>query len=64
MIHNKISPKRGVDGRFHLFYVTINKVTQERYYGAHSTHNINDGYIGSGVYGDFSVESNKNNKHL
>lgn len=34
---------------YYFIYKTTNKINQKYYYGAHSTENINDGYLGSGV---------------
>lgn len=34
---------------YYLIYKTTNKINQKYYYGAHSTKNLNDGYLGSGV---------------
>lgn len=34
--------------KFHFVYKTKNKVNGKYYYGMHSTHNLSDGYLGSG----------------
>ena len=39
----------GVNHKFNYFYKIVNTLTNEFYYGVHSTDNINDGYMGSGV---------------
>jgi len=39
----------GSDSKFHYFYKIINKINNKFYFGIHSTNDINDNYIGSGV---------------
>lgn len=34
----------------HFVYITTNLITGEQYVGDHSTDNLNDGYLGSGIY--------------
>lgn len=39
---------KGLAYMYHYFYIIINRVNNKYYYGIHSTHNLNDGYLGSG----------------
>ena len=34
---------------YHIFYKTTNIINGKYYYGVHSTHNLDDGYVGSGT---------------
>ena len=39
----------GPNKTHHIFYKTVNNINNKYYYGVHSTNDINDGYLGSGV---------------
>ena len=41
-------PFKGLDGRFHFVYRTINRQNGKFYLGVHSTKVLKDGYLGSG----------------
>lgn len=41
--------KFDVKGKYHFIYVTTNIKSNKQYIGSHSTLNINDGYLGSGI---------------
>jgi hypothetical protein len=43
-------PYRGADGRYHYLYVTYDEETFEWYGGKHSSSDLDDGYIGSGLW--------------
>jgi group I intron endonuclease len=40
---------KGEDGKYHFVYLVKNLISNKLYLGKHSTDNLNDGYIGSGV---------------
>ena len=46
---NTVIPFIGEDNRYHFIYKITNKVNGKYYKGVHSTFNLNDGYLGSGV---------------
>ena len=53
---------RGYDNKFHYLYKIVNDINNDFYIGIHSTSNINDGYLGSGVklhrmYDKFGIDS-------
>ena len=56
MSNNKVIPFIGEDGRYHYIYKIINKVNGKYYKGVHSTFELNDGYLGSGI----ALENAKN----
>lgn len=41
--------KANPNKKYHYFYQIVNNINQHFYYGIHSTDNLNDGYMGSGV---------------
>lgn len=51
--------------KYHFLYKSTCGITNKFYYGMHSTNNINDGYIGNGIYGNYGFyENNKFHKHV
>ena len=41
---------RNIDKKYHYLYKTTNLINNKYYYGIHSTNNLVDGYLGSGIY--------------
>jgi hypothetical protein len=46
---NSVIPFTDTDGFYHFTYLTINTVNNKFYLGKHTTKDLNDGYIGSGI---------------
>jgi hypothetical protein len=46
---NSIIPFTDTDGFYHFTYLTINTINNKFYLGKHTTKDLNDGYIGSGI---------------
>lgn len=51
--------------KYHYVYKTINNITKRYYYGMHSTHDLEDGYLGSGKRLRYSINKywKANSKH-
>lgn len=50
------------ESMYHIVYKTVNKLNNKYYIGVHSTKNLNDGYLGCGVY--VGRKLNQSLKHL
>ena len=46
---NSVIPFTDPDGFYHFTYLTINTINNKFYLGKHTTKDLNDGYIGSGI---------------
>lgn len=64
--YNGSSYKTSVSYKYYYLYETTNTVTGKVYVGVRSTNNLNDGYIGCGVYSQDSAlkRSKKTNSHF
>lgn len=49
--------------KYHIIYKIINTVNNKYYIGMHSTHNLNDGYLGSGKVISYSIDKYGENNH-
>ena len=50
--YGKITPYRGKNGLYNVLYKTTCLIDGKVYVGVHSTNDLNDRYIGQGIYGD------------
>ena len=50
--------------KYHFIYKTTNKLTNQYYIGMHSTHNLNDDYIGSGKKLWYSINKYGRDNHI
>lgn len=48
----------------HLLYKTTCIITEKFYYGMHSTENIDDGYMGSGIHLNYSLKKHGIKNHI
>ena len=58
-----VNPRKPADHKYHFVYKTT-RFDGKYYYGVHSTSNLDDGYMGSGVYISRSLAYHGRDKHI